>query len=444
MQMWHFVATLPAELSLVTIYAGVGVGIFLLLIAYVKRFLHICPPNEVLIFSGGRRSRTSDGRARGFSPLIGGRRWQVPFIQTVDRMTLTLLEVPIGVRNAYSKGGIPMNVDAVANVKISSDPAVIGNAIERFLGRDVEEIRRVAKETLEGHLRGVLATLTPEEINEDRLLFAQALARECEEDLSKLGLHMDTLKITHVTDDANYLNATGRKGIAEIIRAAEIAEPDNKRAAEQAEASNLGRGNVTRANADSTIAKLRNELRRIQADLEAEVKAEEERTAAAAREARAVAEQELQKVRAELEQIRLQADAILPAEADRQAAEFRARGDSAHTRERGRATAEALDVLYGSWQKAGDSALQIALIEDLENYLRAAARGVQKVQIDSLNVIDSGDGQTLRNYIRAYPEMLGTVLEAVDKTIGINISGAISGKPSDTAADVQKTKEVQP
>ena len=84
------------------------------------------------------------------------------------------------------------------------------------------------KETLEGHLRGVLATLTPEEVNEDRLKFAQALMDEADTDFDKLGLHLDTLKIQNVTDTTNYLESIGRRRIAEVIRDAEIAESTAK------------------------------------------------------------------------------------------------------------------------------------------------------------------------------------------------------------------------
>lgn len=408
-----------------------GIGALLLVFAFffiAKVFIRICGPNEVLIISGLAKSTSPDGRQRGFRPVIGGRCISIPGVQRVDRMSLTLMEVPIAVRNAYSSGGIAMNVEAIANVKISSDDRVIGNAVERFLNRDVAEIRRVSKETLEGHLRGVIATLTPEQVNEDRLVFAEALSRESEEDLQKLGLHVDTLKILHVADELGYLDATGRKAIAGVLRAAEIAESDAKRAAEQTEAENRGRAEVTKANVDASIAKMRNELRTLIADLSARVNSEEERTAAAAREARATAEQELQRVRADLEQIRLQADRILPAEAHRQAEELRARGDAALTRERGRAVSEALSVLYQSWQKAGSSAKQIALIEDLENLIAAASKGVQKVNVQNLRVIDGGDGTTLPNYLASYPLMLGSVFEAVHKTIGIDIPGSISGK----------------
>jgi flotillin len=342
-------------------------------------------------------------------------------------MSLNIMEVPIHVRGAYSKGGIPLNVEAIANVKISGDPRLIGNAIERFLGRNPEEIRRVAKETLEGHLRGVLAKLTPEEVNEDRLKFAAELSQESEDDLSKLGIQLDTLKIAHVADDVTYLDSIGREAIANVIRDAEIAESDAHRDAEQVEADALGRAKVVASNVDAELAKLTNDLRRIQAELESQVRSEEERTTAAAREARAVAEQELQKVRAELEGIRLQSDRVLPAEARKTAREFQAQGAAASIREKGKAVSEALDLLHGAWGKAGDNAVSILLIEDIEKILRAASEGVSKVKIENLSILDSGDGKALAAYVAAYPQMLSSVFDAVTRTTGIDVPKALSG-----------------
>ena len=123
------------------IYLAVGITVGLLfLIGLARSLLHICPPNEVLIFSG-RKHALPDGSQRGFRVVFGGRGWRIPMIETVDRMTLNVMEVPLSIRNAYSRGGIPLNVGAIANIKISSDRAVIGNAIERFLGRDMAEVR---------------------------------------------------------------------------------------------------------------------------------------------------------------------------------------------------------------------------------------------------------------------------------------------------------------
>ena len=411
---------------------GIALALILFLIA-VTSLLHICPPNEVLIFSG-RRHRLRDGTVRGFRLVFGGRGWRTPIVEKVDRMSLNVMEVPIHISNAYSKGGIPLDVGAIANIKVSSDRIVIGNAIERFLGRGLDEIRRVAKETLEGHLRGVLATLTPEEVNEDRLKFAGELKRESEEDLNKLGIHLDTFKIQHVTDEVKYLDSIGREAIANIIKTAEIAESDAKRDAEQAEAENRGRANVTVANVDAAVAKLQNDLRRIKADLDADVRSEEERTLAAAREARATAEQELQGIRAQLEEIRLKADTVLPAEAGKTAQEFRARGDAASIRESGRAVGQALDLLRKAWVEAGDNALSIYLIEDIEKILKSAAKGVAKVKIENLNMIDGGDGKVLSGYVSAYPAMLSAVFDAVADTTGIDIPDAVSGRNSKAPA----------
>lgn len=433
-----------ATLKYGLVLAGIILVVVLFLIGVVKSMLQICPPNEVLIFSG-RRRRLADGSTRGFRTVLGGRGFRVPIIETVSRMSVNTLEVPIAIRSAYSKGGIPLNVDAIANVKISSDAEVIGNAIERFLGRDENEIRRVAKETLEGHLRGVLAKLTPEEINEDRLKFADELSSESELDLKKLGIHLDTFKIQHVSDDKQYLDSIGREAIANVIRDAEIAESNATREAEQAEAESRSRSNVIKANVDANVSKMVNELRKVQAELDAQVRAEEERTLAAAREARAKAEQELQLVRMELETIRLQSDQILPAEAAQRAQQFKARGDAAILRESGVATSQALEMMSTAWREAGDSAMTIYLIEDFEKILASAAQGVAKVKVGSLNMIDGGDGKVLSSYISSYPAMLSSIFESVTQSTGIDIQKSISGRNLETAApSVSATEEVQP
>lgn len=399
---------------------GIGLGLFILgLVVLVvwRSFLRICPPNAALVRTGLSRQRV----------IVGGRLTFIPLFSKVIELPVGLLEVPVGVRNAYSKGGIAMNIEAIANVKVSTAPERIGNAIEKFAEQD-KMIPRVAKETLEGHLRTVIAQLTPEQVNEDRLAFADQLSRESEDDLRGLGLDLDTLKILHVSDEVGYLDATGRKAIANIVRASEIAESNARRSAEQAEAEAEGRASVAVANAQAQIVTLENDLRRVEAELGAQVKAEEARTMAAAREARATAEQRLQKVRADLATIQLQVDQVLPAEAKRQSDELQAQGEAAIIRERGRAVAEALDLLHDAWQKAGPSATQIALIEELEPILQSATEGVKKIQIGSVSLIDSGDGKTLSNYLGAYPEMLKKVLDAVNQTVGLDISGSIAGR----------------
>ncbi|MBH24536.1 MAG: flotillin [Myxococcales bacterium] len=409
------------------VLGGVIIGFLLTIFMFIKRFMHICSPNEILIISGKTR-QNADGTSVGFRVVTGGRVFQIPILETVDRMDARTQPIEIRVTNAYSKGGIPLTVYAMANVKISTDIRKVNNAIERFLGRNPEEIRRVAKETLEGNLRGVLASLTPEEVNEDRLKFAQALSEEAIEDLGRLGLHLDTLKIQSVFDEVNYLDSIGREQSAIIRKEAEIAESDAKRDAEQIEANCKGRGSVAREQARAKIQSKKNELRQITAELEAEARSEEERTTAAAAAARAQAEQELQEVRTELEKLRLQADVILKAEAERNAREHIAAGEAAFVAERGRAMAKAQQMLVEAWKEADGNGMDIFLIQQVETLIQEVARAVEEVNVKEVALIDSGDGTSLPNYVVAYPRIITQLLAEIRDTLGVDISGSISGR----------------
>ncbi|MEO1744890.1 MAG: SPFH domain-containing protein, partial [Cyanobacteria bacterium J06629_9] len=163
-------------------------------IALLKACLRICKPNEILIISG-RTYKQASGREVGYRVIFGGRAFIIPVIEQVEKMDMTTMPIPVEVNNSYAKGGTPLNIQAIANVKVSSNRGIVGNAIERFLGRNRSEIRRVVRETLEGNLRGVVANLTPEQVNEDRLNFAERIAEDVARDLNKLGLQLDTLKV---------------------------------------------------------------------------------------------------------------------------------------------------------------------------------------------------------------------------------------------------------
>ena len=135
-------------------FLGAAVGAVVLLgfvVAIVKGFLYICRPNEILIFSG-RRHTLADGTSVGYKVVRQGWAVRIPVLQSVSRMDMRLFMVEVEVANAYSKGGIPLDVQAIANVKLSSDPALVRNAVERFLGMQVQEIAVVARQTLEGVL----------------------------------------------------------------------------------------------------------------------------------------------------------------------------------------------------------------------------------------------------------------------------------------------------
>ncbi|MBD3885301.1 flotillin family protein [Phormidium tenue FACHB-886] len=397
----------------------------LLFVWFVKIFMQICNPNEILILSG-RKHRTKEGQEVGYRVIFGGRTIVIPILETVTRMDLTTMPVPVEVKNAYSKGGIPLHIQAIANVKVSSNPVVVGNAIERFLGRDRSEISRVARETLEGNLRGVVAMLTPEQINEDRLEFAERIAQDVSHDLAKLGLHLDILKIQSVADDVDYLSSIGRKRISQIVRDAEIAEAEAISQAERIEADCQQQAEVAKSQALAVIQQKQNELRKIKAELEQQARSEEERTKAAEKEARARAEQELQTVRAELERLRLEADKVLPAEAEMQAKALQAKGGAAQLAENAKAAALVNDMLSKVWQETGVDAAEVFLIQQIEMVLQEAAKIPTRMHLENINVIDNGDGKALASLINVYPEVVRQFLDRVDHTLGIDVAATLN------------------
>ena len=396
-----------------------------LLSTLLKSCLRICNPNEILIVSG-RKYKSARGQEIGYRVLFGGRTLVIPILERVERMDMTTMPIPVEVTNAYASGGTPLNIQAIANVKISSSASVVSNAIERFLGRNRSEIRRVVRETLEGNLRGVVALLTPEQVNEDRLNFAERIAVDVAKDLNKLGLQLDTLKIQSVTDDADYLSSIGRRQIANIVRDAEIAEAETIGEADRIEADCQKQAEIAKTQALTVIQQKQNELRKIKAELEQRAKSEEERTIAAAKEARARAEQQLQRVRAELERLRLEADEVLPAQAERQAQELNARGDAAALAENAKAAALVNDMFSQVWADTGADATQVFLIQQIDMILREAAEIPHRLHLQNVNVIDTGDGKSLASLINVYPEVVRQFLERVDQTLGIDVTGTLN------------------
>ena len=421
--------------GLISTSLPIALGIFglIVLVWFLKSFLCICKPNEVVILSG-RKHRTKDGQDVGYRVLTGGRAIRIPIVETVKRMDVTTMPVRVEVHKAYSKGGTPLNIQAIANVKISSDPLVVGNAIERFLDHDRSEVVRVAQETLEGNLRGVVATLTPEQVNEDRLRFAERIASDVSRDLIKLGLQLDTLKIQSVADDVDYLSSLGRKEIALVIRDAEIAESDALTEAEQIEAECEERAEVAKTQDQIVILEKENELRKIKAKLERQARSEEEITIAAAKEKKAKAEQVLQTLRAEFERLRLEADEVLPAEAQRQAKELHARGEAAIFAENAQAAALVNDMLSQVWQETGRDASELFLIQQIETVLREAVQIPGRLQLDKVNVIDNGDGKAIASLVKVYPQIVRQFLEGVNETLGIDVVGTLNRSQEDKGA----------
>ncbi|HVY70327.1 MAG TPA: flotillin family protein, partial [Verrucomicrobiae bacterium] len=167
-------AALPQMGWIIIVAAVVVVVIIVSLSVVLGRYTKV-GPNEVLVVSGVRRKVTDpDGvaRERGFRIVKGGGTFVWPVIEKVDILSLELLTIDVQTPEVYTSKGVPVRVDGVAQVKVKGDDISIATASEQFLSKGAPEIRNIATQTLEGHLRAILGTMTVEEIYQNRDAFA--------------------------------------------------------------------------------------------------------------------------------------------------------------------------------------------------------------------------------------------------------------------------------
>lgn len=360
--------------------------------------------------------------------IKGGRTVRLPIVERVDFMDLNTIPIDVSVSNAYSKGAIPLDVQGVANIKVSSREGVLENSVERFLGQDPHYIQQIAKENLEANLRGVLSTLTPEEVNEDRLKFAQTLIDEADDDIRTLGLELDVLKIQNVTDQVGYLEAVGRRRTAQVLAEARESEARQEADAEEAEAEARRRSEMARINADLEIAEENNRLRVRNAELDAEAVAREKEAVVAGEVAKVTAEQHLEMQRIELQKRRLEADVIAPAEAERDAAILRAKGEAAAIIADGEAQVDVLNKLTAQFKAAGSDAQQIFLLNMLPDLVEQITGTIDGIDIDRITVIDQGgqgSGGAVPGLAAQMPAAVIAITEQIETATGVNILSAL-------------------
>ncbi len=332
----------------------------------------------------------------------------------------------LSVTKVLSNGGIPLDVHAIANIKVTSHPQFVYNAVERFLTLPVAAIHMTAKQTLEGALRDVISQLTPEQVNEDRIEFANKLLETTSDVFDKLGLHLDTLKIQRVEDEAKYLVNIARTQIANALRDAENAENQANQEVKQEEASARQAAELAQKQAEIGVAQRRNELRALVGQLEGAAQAVEREAAAAADQARAEAEQELQSLRRELETKRLQCEVVLPAEAARRGAELWAQGAAAQQREQGLAAAQAARTMSEALATAGPEAREMFVLSQLDDFVGQVAERLKGITVGDVHVVDGGDGRALSALAASFPSVVGAVLGRLKELTGVDVQGMLA------------------
>ena len=422
--------------ELIMLLTGIGAVGLLVIITTIKRLLYICQPNEVLILSGVSRNIEVGGRPKkiGYRIVKGGRALRKPLFERIDRMDLTNMIIDLRITDAYSKGGIPLTVSGVANIKVPGEEPLINNTIERVLGFDRGQIMKIAKDTLEGNLRGVLATLTPEQVNEDKISFAKSLLDEAEQDLGRLGLVLDSLRIQNVSDVAGYLNSLGRKQSAEVQKNSVIAEASAQADAAERAATNEMETALVRIQNDIAITKAENERRIAAALSQRAALVAEEQSRVVTLIAKANAEVGVQGARQEQVRRQLEADVILPAKARQAAEEAAAKAGASTIIENGIATARALSSVATAWAKAGPNAKEIFLMQKLDVLLRSVVSTVQAVQVNKLTMLPAGSVDAAGEL----PTKVMAAAEQLKATLGLDVAEILRGRGALPAAAAPK------
>jgi flotillin len=324
----------------IAVSGAILVALFIAMLVVSKNYIKV-PPNEAAVFSG-RKRRLADGRTVGYRLVRGGAALRVPLLEKVDYLSLNVITIPLEIRRAYTLKGVPVSVKAVANVKIRSDEISLQAAAERFLGMSPQEVQKVIFQTLEGHLRAILGTLTVEEINNDRQSFAQKLTSEAALDLERMGIGVDVLTIQEISDDEGYLDALGKRRTAEVKRDAQIGEAEATRDSKINASRAMQEGEKVKFESEANIALAQRELEVKRAQFEAEVETERARadqagplSSAKARQAVVAEEVRIERIRTEeriaveeqevkRKERELEATVIKPADAERSAAVLRA------------------------------------------------------------------------------------------------------------------------
>lgn len=440
--------------AVLAVFAGFLV---LAVIIFIIKQMRVGNPSEMLIISGKRQR---DGL--GYRILIGGRTFVWPIIEKVSRISLRNMQVGLEVK-AQAGGGtmVPVIVNGVANVKVSSDPAERSNAIERFLNQPQQELQRVSRETLEGGLRAVIGKMTPEEIVEDRDKFVATVMQEVNDDFRKLGLLIDSVNIQNVQDEHEYLESISRKATADVLASARKAEAERASEAsiKEAEASAAARKAKAERDAEAKTTEAASHQKAEQARLGAEkaiAEADNElriRKAELAREA-ALKEMEQQQAAAKAEEARLKATEVATANARRDVAKARAEGDAASVLEEGKARAAAVECIGQAIQKYPD-ALKVMLVELMPDVVDKVAASVNNITLDEVTVIDGGSGhaiagaamgraRALSESLAMVENILGVDLRELSKTIAGNITAKSDGDPSKAARTASTPATVTP
>lgn len=398
--------------------------VFSLLVFIIKRYKK-CPSDRVMVIYG-KVGSNKDGTTRSAKCIHGGAAFIWPVIQAYEFLDLTPMSISVDLENALSRQNIRINVPSRFTVGVSTEPGVMQNAAERLLGLKLQEIQELAKDIIFGQLRLVIATMDIEEINTDRDKFLEAVSRNVEGELKKIGLRLINVNVTDISDESGYIDALGKEAAAKAINDAKknVAERDRDGSIGEANARKDQRVQVAQADATAIqgenaakveVAMSNAQRREKEAEATRIATAAEKIAAAQALEEAYAAEQKAEEARAQREKATQEADVIVRTEIDKRRMELEAEAEAEQIRRKARGEADAIlakmqaeaqgaqeillkqaDGLRQIVSAAGgdaDSAVRLMLADKMEELMRIQVDAVKNIKIDKVTVWDGGDGR---------------------------------------------------
>ena len=412
---------MPYPVILICVIAILLFSLLLMLLSRYKK----CPSDKIMVIYGNV-GKSNDGAARPARCVHGGAAFIWPVVQAYQYLDLTPLSISVDLKNALSKQNIRIDVPSRFTVGISTEQGIMQNAAERLLGLRLAEVQELAKDIIFGQLRLVIATMDIEEINTDRDKFLEAVSRNVETELRKIGLRLINVNVTDINDESGYIQALGREAAAKAINDAKrsVAEQDREGSIGEANARRDQRIKVAAADSDAIegenaakmkIAASNALLREKQAEaLKIAVSAEKIQEAQA-QEASYAAQQLAENARALKEKATLEADVIVDTEIKKRRIELEAEADAEQIRRRAKGEADAIYARMeaearGTQQvltrqaeglsrivaaAGGDpnSALRLMLADKMEQLMHIQVEAIKNIKFDKVTVWDSGAGQ---------------------------------------------------
>src|SRR5438874_7688984 len=204
----------------VFVMAGLMALAILLLLSMFARLYRKAGPHEALVVYGFRGTRVNKGHGTIIFPMV----------ESCRELSLQLMSFDVAPQqDLYTKQGVAVTVEAVAQIKVKSDPESITTASEQFLTKGPAEREGLIRLVMEGHLRGIIGQLTVEEIVKQPEMVGERMRSTCAEDMNKMGLEVISFTIKEVRDKNEYITNMGRPDIARIKRDADVAAAEAER-----------------------------------------------------------------------------------------------------------------------------------------------------------------------------------------------------------------------